>query len=572
VGSSTTDLKIILRTASIPLPFYEAPEDIAAYIIAENPWGCVPYTDASGLHEAISIISEPSALYADLITIILEATTGAKRASAQVIRKLRAQQSERIAHMASELVVLRCNDPTTGIYYADISRTEIRLRGYTGASPVHVAVSHITSLVSLPPTISNVTPNEGYEQETSTLTITGTNFKSGVVVHLIHDTNPPLAANYIEIVSSKRMDGNFTYPSGYAGVCDLTVRNLNSGQSVLRDGFTIRPPRNPAIGFTFKRTMTISGFPGVTLTNYPARFKVYLGWKVGYDLDPARGVSTILVDTGKMRSTFEDIRVVGPGNAVLNVEREDYNPSYWARFAVIIPCLPPEGVTVTLYYNNSTAPALWASPDSIGNATIFTRPLPEWDLSGVASAVVNGDRLDLSPKEGSINAPWMYGISRQYSLPDNFCLELVSGYWSSNPNQNMGEVFLMLGNESGEKIVTGFYDYRVGSESPTGPRYTAQVEGRVYSGLSGSSSCGTNFAWITRLNGIIKVYQTSSGTQDWTQKLLCTESYAGVLNKIVLSATKSGSYSPLIHKLKYLRMFEWAGGFPSVTIGEEMAV
>ena len=85
-------------------------------------------------------------------------------------------------------------------------------------------------------------------------------------------------------------------------------------------------------------------------------------------------------------------------------------------------------------------------------------------------------------------------------------------------------------------------------------------------------NCITNVAWITRLNGIVKVYQTSAGTQDWTQKLLCTESYAGALNKIVVSVTKSGSYFPLIHKLKYMRMFEWAGGFPSVTIGEEMAV
>lgn|GEM_PF-4812420 len=572
--SPTTDLKILLRVASLPLPFTESPEDIAAYIIAENPWGCVPYIDVSGPQEAIKIIQDPNAAYADISKKILEATTGAKRASAKVIRKLRAQQTELLANMASGEIVLRCNDPTTGIYFADISATEIRLRGYSGSAPLTVAAPQVTSMANLPPTISGVTPNEGNENETSTLSITGTNFKSGVSAQIIHDTKPVLVPNYIEITSSKKMDTNFSFPSGYAGVCDIKVRNQNNGQSILRDCFTIHPPANPVPGFMLKRTITVSGFPGVTVSNYPARFKIYLGWTAGYDLDSAKGISTIFVNTGNMKTTFDDLRVVGSGNSLLRVEREDYNVSYWGRFTINVPLLPPEGVTLTLYYKNPNAPALWASADQIGNGntTIFTNPLQDWDLSGVASAVINGDRLDLSPKEGTINNPWSNGISRRYVFPENFCLEFVHGYSSTNANQNMGEVYLMLGDETGAKILTGFNDYRVGSGSPTGPLYNSQIEIRKYGGMNGVSSTATNIAFITRLNGTIKIYQTNPGTQDWTQKLLCTDTYTGVLNKIVISATKSGSYSPLIHKPKHMRILDWYGSFPAVTIGVETPV
>lgn len=130
----------------------------------------------------------------------------------------------------------------------------------------------------------------------------------------------------------------------------------------------------------------------------------------------------------------------------------------------------------------------------------------------------------------------------------------------------------MLGDETGAKILTGFNDYRVGSGSPTGPLYNSQIETRKYGGMNGASSTTTNIAFITRLNGTIKIYQTNPGTQDWTQKLLCTDTYTGVLNKVVISATKSGSYSPLIHKPKHMRILDWYGSFPAVTIGVETPV
>jgi len=574
MGSPTTDLKYILRTASIPLPFNESPGDIAAYIVAENPWGCVPYTDGTGPQEAIKILSDSNDLYAEISKKILEVTTGAKRASAATIRKLRAQQADLEKKMTSGLVVLRCNDPTSGMYYADISPTEIRLRGYSWSSPVTAAASQVTTLSALPPTISGVYPNVVTENETSTLEISGTNFKSGVVTQIIHDTKPPLMPNYVEIVSPGKMSANFSYPAGYAGVCDIKVKNKNNGQSILSDGFTILPPANPAVGFLLKRTITINGVPGATLTNHLVPFKIYLGWQTGYDLDPKKGVSTIFVNTGNLKASFDDIRIVGPGNTLLKIEREEFSSSYWGRFSVVVPSLPPEGITATLYYNNPSAPALWSDADTsqCGITTIFTQPLPDWDLSGVASATINGDRLDLTPKEGSINNPWINGISKNLPLPDNFLLEFVSGYSSSNANQNMGEAFVMLGDGTGAKIIVGMQDYAVGSGSPTGPLLITNIEGRKNTAMRLTGSWSRNQYYITRLNGTVKIYLTNSASQDVDHKLICSDTYSGDLNKIVLSTTKSGANPPLIHKLKFMRLFEWYGYFPSLAFGPETVV
>jgi outer membrane protein OmpA-like peptidoglycan-associated protein len=87
------------------------------------------------------------------------------------------------------------------------------------------------------PSISAIVPNEAFNKDQVSVTISGANFSDGALVKL---SGPAQLVGYDVSVQSVQISCAFNVGDEPAGVYDLTVANSDGQQATLKDGFTLK--------------------------------------------------------------------------------------------------------------------------------------------------------------------------------------------------------------------------------------------------------------------------------------------------------------------------------------------
>jgi IPT/TIG domain len=117
------------------------------------------------------------------------------------------------------------SDPP-GSYYLVVTNTD----GFSG-------VSSSTYLVNGSVGVNSISPTSGWNQTTHQATLTGTNFKTGIIGQLQNTTN---VINLTNVTYYNSTTLTAVVPSGApAGVYDVVLTNTDGGSGTLPDGYTV---------------------------------------------------------------------------------------------------------------------------------------------------------------------------------------------------------------------------------------------------------------------------------------------------------------------------------------------
>ncbi|MCP4146339.1 MAG: hypothetical protein GY757_01190 [bacterium] len=202
------------------------------------------------------------------------------------------------------------------------------------------------------PTITSVSPNSGSNNESVTVTLTGTNFEAGTLPSLQRADETDIAASAVTLVSSTTLTCAFNLNGATAGSWNLYVENADEQTGSLADAFTITPPTptitsiSPASGANNASvTVTIDG------TNFLAGITAALQRTRASDI---AGTGVTVVSSTRITCTFDLIGATLGSWDVFLLNSNGRYVTFTAGFLVTEPAPTVSVISPASGVNNGT--------------------------------------------------------------------------------------------------------------------------------------------------------------------------------------------------------------------------
>lgn len=320
--------------------------------------------------------------------------------------------------------------------------------------------------------LNSVSPSSGTSTSSSTtLTMGGVNFGSGMMFELQQDGQTDIAGTNVVIMSSLSAVANFDLSGVHGGLWDVVAITSSNASYVFEDSFLITGPdyQVASVAPNQSYTFNLTGPQGAQVIQWPS---CNLGQTFQLDID-ARPLSSALA----VNSAVDPYAATGVG---IEITPTPSTLTLCEPFALTLS-YPSTGVdedALTIAtYNPSTG--RWEPLDSTIDATAntITAQVPHLSLFAV---VQHGPQVNLS-KAIAFPNPFRANLGHDQIVFDFLTagarvrLYDVSGGLIQDflDDNNDGQIIWDVTNQSGQKIASGIYIYLI--TDPAGNKETGKI-------------------------------------------------------------------------------------------------
>ncbi len=270
------------------------------------------------------------------------------------------------------------------------------------------------TISQLAPTLMSISPNTGLNNETKSVTITGTNFLSGVSVKLTKTGEADILGSSINLTGTTSITCSFDLNGKATGGWNLIVTNTDSQAATLNNGFTIELAAptvsavSPATGINnTTKSVTITG------TNFVSGVAVKLTKTGEADIT---GTSVSLVSATSITCSF-DLTGKAAGNWNLVVTNSDNKSATLPNsFVVTLPAPALNSMTPSSALNNGNTSVTISGINFVSGATVKLSLAGQTDISATNVSVVNASSITCSfALTGKATGNWTLTVTN----PDN---------------------------------------------------------------------------------------------------------------------------------------------------------